>query len=280
MPTIPSIAARSHSPAIKDFRDMTRLYLCRNPRRLLFFVHGFGGKNTKTWMKFPALILNDPRFKNDDLLFYGYKSREQAAIASSGLLYDDLEDFLTVQKHYPIDGDQGYTRPCNYERIVFIAHSLGGPVVRYMLLKAAQADAAWLNKTSLIFFAPATPGAYAERIVQMIANWSHGGTLGLMNWIFRFLWPVVDDLGIDSQFLTYVRNETHAVLEQPTYQNLRSILTVFGTFDNIIRLVPPELCCDSPYEWLPLRTHTNVCKPRMPGDDSYLCLVSALSRLG
>jgi pimeloyl-ACP methyl ester carboxylesterase len=231
-------------------------------------------------MKFPSLILNDPQFKNDDLLFYGYESRTQTAMASSGLLFDDFEDLLTTPRRYSVNDEEQYVRPCTYERIVFIAHSLGAPVVRYMLLRAAGANAGWLDKTSLIFFAPATSGAYAERIVQMIANWSHGGTLGLLNWVFRFVWPVVDDLGIDSQFLTYVRDHTHAILEQPARQNLRSSLTAFGTRENIIRLVPPELRCDSPYSWVPLRTHTNVCKPRMRKDESYLYLEDALRRLG
>lgn len=38
--------------------------------KILLFIHGFGGKATKTWRSFPGLLLNDNVFSGYDLFFY------------------------------------------------------------------------------------------------------------------------------------------------------------------------------------------------------------------
>src|ERR1700730_8232728 len=48
-----------HAPPTKLWGKRSHLYQSFSPRRLLFFVHGFGGENTATWHNFPSLLLDD-----------------------------------------------------------------------------------------------------------------------------------------------------------------------------------------------------------------------------
>jgi len=149
-------------------------------------------------------MLDDSDYALDDLVFYGYESRRQSANASAGLLYKRCNELLARPDRYQTAlGDQRRHDFC-YERVIIIAHSLGAPVVRTMLLRAQKDGAEWLDKVALVFFAPATAGARAEAIGRLVGNWRPSGILALARIYLLYRWPVVDDLRVGSRFLSLI----------------------------------------------------------------------------
>jgi len=246
---------------------------------LIFFVHGFGGKNTSTWMNFPSLMLDDPRHSDDDLLFYGYASRDQAARASAGSLYESCDGlFNRMQSYETADGVLSRDGHAAYSRIVFVAHSLGGPVVRHMLMTACKNNAAWLDKVAVVFFAPATPGARSRRLIAAFVDGSESGILGMMWTIIRLNWPAVDDLAIDSDFLKEVREGTENLVTTARRNNVQATLTCFGTREKVIYLGKLP-AFDEPYSWLTDLNHVTVCKPHFADEPCYDRFANAMASL-
>jgi hypothetical protein len=270
--SVPLIRSRqpSHALPIKLFSGDSRIYLSKMPRRIIFFVHGFGGKNTATWMNFPSLMLDDPQHASDDLLFYGYESLRQPARASAGLLYQNCDElFVNSASHETGDGPSLRNGATQYQRIVFVAHSLGAPVVRCMLNTAHAVRASWLNKVAVIFFAPATAGARADKLLREFGGDDSGTWFNRFYAIFRSQWPVIDDLKIRSPFLREVFSETDRLIQREGRQNFRSAKTLCGTEDRIINLEDELPYFDEPYDWLAGVDHIMICKPFLCTDDCY-----------
>jgi Putative serine esterase (DUF676) len=264
-------AMPNHAPPTKWWGGETHVWQSWSPRRLLFFVHGFGGRNTATWLNFPTLLLDDPNHASDDLIFYGYEGRRQSGNASSGLLYQRCNELLSQPERFQTPLGFQRRHDFSYEHVVFISHSLGGPVVRSMLLRAHQDGVRWLDRVTLIFFAPATAGARAERIRQLVTQWRPAGILALVRFSLLygfFRWPVVDDLKVDSSFLVDICNRTQELITAG-HQSFRSRLTLFGALENVIDLSRPNLSFDDPYTYLAGRDHMGVCKPVRGTDDPY-----------
>lgn len=255
----------NHAPATKLWDGKTHLWQSFQPRKLIFFVHGFGGENTATWFNFPALMIDDGDFAEHDLLFYGYRSQRQAGSASSGLLFQNCDDYLSNPAHYA--SPLGYPRRTDFEygRVIFVAHSLGAPVVRAMLLQAHREQCRWLSRVSLIFFAPATAGARVEMMLRLIVAATF---LEKIRLVYEFRRPVVQDLRVGSSFLQNVRDTTIRLLHEG-HSNFRSQLTMFGALENIIDLSGAELIFDAPYRYIIDRNYVTVCKPKLRTDEIY-----------
>src|SRR5262249_6773365 len=148
-----------------------------------------------------------------------------------------------------------------------------------MLLKAHSQGAAWLNRVALMFFAPATSGAHAERIARLISRWRPGGMFDLTRILVRWRWPVTRDLAVNSEFLNHVRHNTELLFSSGGHQNFESKMTVFGTLDNIIDLSQPELSFDSPYIYVADRDHVTICKPNDGTAEPYQRFKNAIGSL-
>ena len=185
----------NHASPSKLWDGKTHFYQSYNPRRLIFFVHGLNGAPT-SWLNFPALLVDDPVCALDDLLFYGYDSRRQAGRTSADLLFQHCNELLTRPERFRTA--LGFTRDLNfqYDRIVFIAHSFGGPVVRTMLLRACHQNVPWLRNITLALFAPATAGVRSIRFVQRMAMMLR---LRLFYSLFEYRSPAYEDLLTDSR---------------------------------------------------------------------------------
>lgn len=99
---------------------------------LVVFVHGVTG-GTETWegpsgRSWPRIVAEDPVFENADILVYEYPSPALWSSYSVGGLADRLA--IDLRNHA--------IGVSNYSQVVFVAHSLGGVVVRQMLLDATD----------------------------------------------------------------------------------------------------------------------------------------------
>jgi pimeloyl-ACP methyl ester carboxylesterase len=245
--------------------------------KILLFIHGFGGCATKTWRFFPKLLVTDHAFSGCDLLFYGYDSRRVAALASATVLFDFLDPFLT-NPSYLINHEVDLQRSWDFRHseIYVVAHSLGAPIARKMLLRARERKSVWLPKVKMVFYAPATAGARAEQSARSAGSQGIFILTALYSW-FSYNWPATDDLRRGSTFLTNLHSETDQVILSDVGAVFRSFGTFFGEHENVVDL-KQELPWDSPYTIIPDKDHFSVCKPRKPQDAAYLNLKRLLAK--
>lgn len=107
----------------------------RDTDTAIVFVHGVLSDNNSAWYNetseayWPSLIAEDPTFKDAAIFLGGYPTQ----IISNEFGLDAAVD--TLFKHLRVFKD-GHKQPVtHFKRIVFIAHSLGGVVVRRMLMQ-------------------------------------------------------------------------------------------------------------------------------------------------
>ena len=131
--------------------------------RVIIFVHGVMGDPKDTWTNdgtkatFPKLVAKDKTFDDADIYVFGYPSKFRGSTLDVDQLSDLLHQRLTAE---------GIVK--NYDELVFVAHSMGGLVVRDLLLK----DGSELAKKVPMVYSFATPytGSDAARIADTFGN--------------------------------------------------------------------------------------------------------------
>src|SRR5437868_13456142 len=103
------------------------------PKNLIVFVHGLMGDSVGTWANFHEFIADTDKFRDADIIFYGYKSLARQANNQALTLLD----FVNRLQQPLANNILPKTLPeRNYSRTIFVAHQLGAIVTRRMLLFA------------------------------------------------------------------------------------------------------------------------------------------------
>jgi pimeloyl-ACP methyl ester carboxylesterase len=132
---------------------------------VIVFVHGVLGDGQTTWLNgnsyWPFMLTSDAVFNGADIFVYSYPTSMWATLS-----IDELGDNLRLQ----LNGN-GVDA---YQRIIFVAHSMGGLVTRAYLLKNREAAA----HTSFIYFL-STPTEGSE-VASLGTLFSRNPQLGKM----------------------------------------------------------------------------------------------------
>jgi len=118
--------------------------------RVLVFVHGLSGDGRSTWTNrvtgayWPSLIGEDSAFASFDVYVYEYPTAFQGSCMSVSDIADDLR--LRLQADRVFD---------DHSQVVFVAHSMGGLIVRNFLLRNQD----WVQKSVPMAFFFGTPTA-------------------------------------------------------------------------------------------------------------------------
>ena len=242
-------------------RNSTSAIWSRTPnRQAVIFVHGYGGNAIATWTEFHKLLPQSPGFEQYDLIFYGHNGLYATTNASAILFYQFLDQLFS---HPPsiINASLPFlaARPANfeYERFVIVAHSLGAVICRWALLYAHEKGADWLNKTGMVFFAPAHMGAKVVQLVQEAAI----GTFGILAAYWRFKSPLIDELKEGSALLQTLRERTVHAIQTGYSPYLVAKQVVIAEKDRIVSNLPFPF--DPPALTLPGTSHCSVCKPHI-----------------
>jgi len=231
------------------------------PQNFVIFIHGFMGDAVDTWSNFQEFILNTDKFsgaekfRNADIIFYGYKSLRMQANNQALLLLDLLRQMKAPVKNGIIPA--GFEER-NYSRILLVAHSLGSIVARRALLFANQEHEDWMDKTRMVLFAPAHNGAKAAALAMEAA----GSILGVAAYLARYQFPVLDELKIDSPTIQNLKNDTLGVLGDNNGDFTKAHTVIWAELEKVVDNQP--FCKDPVAKLLP-KNHISVCKPDLNG---------------
>ncbi|MCY1327599.1 hypothetical protein D9M68_328140 [compost metagenome] len=101
-------------------------------RRLLVFVHGFGGKASATWAGTASTLATDPRAGTCDPAYFGCRSFRTQPEMSAGILRALLDEAAGASAEWNAHASRalGTAVAREYEEVLVIAHSVGALVSR------------------------------------------------------------------------------------------------------------------------------------------------------
>lgn len=227
---VPKAVALSLPPAARDFPEN---------KRLLVFVHGWGGDPQASWQVFPELVLHDKRYQAFNLIVVSYPTfyarRNLGVKAMAQWLNDRFER------------EQVYQR---YDSIWLLTHSMGGLIARELLIaNRLQRE----NSAFKLLIEIATPHSGAQ--IAPLAT-----TLGVSR-------GFVEDLAPGSVFLNSLRDDWNLLKDRPRTFCLTSPHDMVVTEDSAIAQ------CDE-YLRYPQWGHIEMVKPQDNKDERYLVPMS------
>lgn len=147
----------------------------------IVFIHGFGGDAAKTWGDFPAFLARAEPLHDWDVLSIGYDSDLVATLVEASFFGLLKRKFWSRQPPIGVLADQlrtrfGFKPLSEYERVVIIAHSMGGLVAQ----RAVLDDNSLSKRVShLLLFGTPSGGlktaALAKRVQAQLADMAAGG---------------------------------------------------------------------------------------------------------
>ena len=243
--TTPSITVTNpESSYIEDYSEA-------HPKPVaVVFVHGLFGSDL-SWGKgdltLPHLLATDPDLQPQvDLFFFEYKSP---------LLGDALKiPSISEQLSGALDDNQIWT---NHQRVIFVAHSMGGLIVReYLILHPEH-----LQKVQMMYFyAVPTGGAKIADIATVVSR--NPQVNGLVQLEFNNFLDGVTNAWRDSKKLSVL----------PTYCAFESKKT-YGI--RIVSEISAEFLCTEPAQPMD-GNHLEIVKPQGPKDPRFTRLATAI----
>jgi len=207
--------------------------------RTLIFIHGFGGSSTGTWRAYPALLREHIEFRNCRFVFYDYESRTM----SLDLLEQELRAFVDK---FAAEHDISAQAP-----LTLVGHSVGGLLVRLVIMNAHELGLKWLSSTNFILLAPAQAGTDIERLVLESAGpW----VLKLVAGGVRFKWIILKDIREDSRRVLAL----DAFLKTEPSPLVRPMALLVPPSDPVVRQL--LLDGDPPFTVVPDSTHSTITR--------------------
>lgn len=242
------------------------------PARLIVFVHGFGGRAVRTWREFELSGQTRAWWRESDMLFVGYESRKERPSETAAWLRRRLPDFYPllpsgIAMHGEAGARDAATNP--YCELVLVGHSLGGFILRLVLLQQARS---WLFQdrevepdaprpplldATLRLFSPASAGFQPAGLLAILTCVFSAGMVALNGS------PAFTALQPGSTLLSGTREETEALISR--YREELAALRAYIMWARPEQVVERE-GYQTDYEadsLIPVRSHADVCKPHV-----------------
>ena len=134
------------------------------------FVHGFNGKAVGSWKQFHAAGQESDWWRLSDMLFVGYKSKTDTIVGVANRLEAGLAQlFPDLPDEHLVGRDCRVRDPAEqlYKKLILVGHSLGGVIVRRMLMDLAWR---WQKQRDQDPRVPASPLLVAQQRLFSPAN--------------------------------------------------------------------------------------------------------------
>ena len=234
-------------------------YFAKDPaRRLLVFVHGFGGKASATWAGSEVALITDPRVRACDLAYFGYRSLHAQPEMSAGMLRQFLDEAAGASNEWNALAGRalGNTVVREYDEVLVIAHSLGAPVSRRALIDAIRNQAPWAGKARLQLFAPAHLGAYLQKVRMELGVVS--GLIASLTAVAKLKILSLDGLEPNSAFLTQLLEDSREELANGWDAQVKARQVIFGDGENVV--MAQRFLADPPATVWSGQDHCSICR--------------------
>ncbi|WP_417663145.1 AAA family ATPase [Pseudomonas sp.] len=234
------------------------------------FVHGFFSNSKSCWTNttsnifWPDLITKDSRIPKVSIFLGGYftdaDSGAYGVRECSGELFDALRR----------ESQHGEIAPINFKKIVFICHSLGGIVVRYML--ECHRERFRDHKIGLVLMASPSIGSdYADRFLKIAKFYKNRTGLQL-----RMNSELLTDL--DGRFKKFITDRPH-----DTFFGIEGVEHVGFLHFRWLPGFEPIVLDNSASRYfsdkkiIPRASHSSIVKPPSMNHQSHALLVDFLN---
>lgn len=252
---------------LNEWGESIGFFSLQSPRILIIFVHGFGGQSVDTWADFKIILRNHSLFTDSDIIFYGYDSKFIQATTNASLLRTFLEEICKPQEYL---NDVKRTVPANYEKIIFMAHSLGAFIVRKALIHAHKNCNNWIDNVKMILLAPAHNGSeLPQRVMEILP-----GLLKTTAQIARYFMPVLEDLQKGSSAITTLKDETMKLLAEGKGGFTIANRVDWAEFERVV--INDDFCSDPVADTIRGKDHISICKAEL---NTYELPVERLKKL-
>lgn len=273
-PTYTSIGSVSQS-ASGDHDPLGLHLVCDNssPSGDIIFVHGLGGTARKTWSWernvdyfWPTWLTEEDGLSSYRVFTYGYNSNFKGAGTNLNII--DFAKDLLFQMLVFSDGLGEGRVPVGHHPIIFVAHSMGGLVVKkaYVLGKYDRQYEHIISKTQGIMFL-ATPhrGAQYTKILNNILSTAPLGAPPK---------AYIEDLDMHSRILQDINEQFRTVCSDVS---LVSFFETLKTSFGVTKVLVVEK--ESGVLGYPQETsnalnadHHSICKFKSREDENYVCV--------
>lgn len=262
-------AARTHSMVLlRDGLARAALVSHSAPRRLLLFVHGFGGKAVNTWSGMGNFDASDDFWAEADLVFFDYDSLRESIKGVADRLRRCIDLYYPTPNAALSGNDLGELRSSDspdYEELLVVGHSLGGLVARkavadaFTQWQAASSDGDTVRPAtlaaSLRLFSPASAGV---RLAGVAGSFQKAH---LTDWLEAWLYQsaAFQDLLPGSEVLRSTRRRTEANASHKAAASLRARVLWANPEDVVLA---EDYDSDIYSSSVDETSHTSICKPR------------------
>ena len=279
--TSSTFPSTGHGPHIGSrSSDPLGLHLvCDNshPSGDIIFVHGLGGTARRTWSWdrnvdyfWPAWLSEEDGLSSFRIFTYGYNSNFKGAGTNLNII--DFAKDLLFQMLVFSDGVGECRLPIGQQPIIFVAHSMGGLVVKkaYVLGRNDSQYAHIISKTyGIMFLATPHRGAHYAKILNNILSTA---PLGLPPKAY------VDDLDTQSRALQDINEQFRTLCGDLSLVSFfETLKTSFGITKSLI-VEKESGVLGYPQETSnPLNAdHHTICKYRSREDGNYISVKNML----
>lgn len=235
-------------------------------KRLVVFVHGFGGHAVKTWQDFQRSgSLRGEWWADADMLFVGYRSMTEDIGGVASRIQKRLPDFYPYPNRgvlTAIDSKAREDIETRYEELIIMGHSLGGLIARRTLVDCADR---WLKEgaipearpilleAKLRLFSPASAGVRLSgwKALAAAAFWHVADALLRRS-------PAYTDMQPGSETLASTRRRTELIVKEQNLSALQASI-LWANPDTVV--LPERYDSDLLEDWVDGRGHILVCKP-------------------
>lgn len=230
----------------------------------IVFVHGINSCADKCWRSgqsyWPSMLIDDPRYRAFDVVAPDYFTG--LGSADYGISDCAAEMLRTIESKSTPHGRSLF----QYKIIIFVAHSFGGIITRYLIESHREA---FNDKTvGLLLMASPSHGsvlADAIKILTGLVRHKQRDELSIVS-------PILDDLDIRFKRLVHSDNPKFALHGIEAYEQKR----LFGLKKIVTRKSATPYFGEAVH--IPRSTHSSIVKPTSVDHPSYLLLTTLCER--